>query len=87
MSTGGERTEAFILWYLPPGSEELGDYLLIGVYSSRDAALEAAARFGGLPGFRDHPDVVDDTDQPGFFVSRYVIDEDHWTEGYRTEPR
>ncbi len=86
VSVTDELKDAFVLWHMPPGSEELGDYMLIGVYSSHDAALAAVARLCGQPGFRDHPEVVDDTEKAGFFVSRYTVDQDHWTEGYRTDP-
>ena len=69
-----ELKDAFVLSHMPPGGDELGDYMLIGVYSSRDAALAAVARLCGQPGFRDHPEVIDDTEEAGFFVSRYTID-------------
>ncbi len=74
------------MWHVPPGGDERGDYMLIGVYSSRDATLDAAARLADQPGFRDNPDVIDDVEKAGFFMESYALDQDHWTEGYRTEP-
>lgn len=59
--------------YESDGAEESK---LIGVYSSRDAAEQAVARARTLPGFVDHPD--------GFSVDDYVLDEDHWTQGFVT---
>lgn len=67
-----------------PGGEE--DIKLVGVYSSEALALKAVARVAIQPGFRDDPVVVDpdgdDTD--GFHIGKYVIDVDHWTEGFVT---
>ncbi len=77
--------DVWLMWHLPPGGEERGDWLLIGVYSSRGAALEAVARLADKPGFAEYPHVVDDVEEAGFFIQRYVVDADHWTEGYRTE--
>jgi hypothetical protein len=56
--------------------------MLIGLYSTREASLAAVQRLAGSPGFADHPEVVEDTDRPGFFTEAYELDQDHWTEGY-----
>ena len=69
----------------PAGRRRTGEYSLIGVYSSRDAALAAVGRLASKPGFRDNPEVIDDTDDAGFFIEPYALDEDHWTEGFRVE--
>lgn len=50
------------------------DVKLLGVYSSRGAALAAIERARGKPGFRDYPE--------GFHVDEYVLDVDHWTQGF-----
>ena len=47
---------------------------LIGVYSTSLAAEAAVARLRAAPGFRERPD--------GFHVDRYVLDQDHWCEGF-----
>jgi hypothetical protein len=42
---------------------------MIGVYATREDAIEAVARLALQPGFCDHPSVVDfdaDTDMQGF---------------------
>lgn len=78
--------DVWTLWHIPPASSGLGDGLLIGIYSTRIAAKSAAERLARQPGFRDHPTIVDDSAEPGFFVERYPLDTDHWAEGYRTEP-
>jgi homoserine kinase type II len=69
--------ELFVLWHLHemPGGEE--DAKMNGVYSSPGTAEQAKRRTLLLPGFRDAPD--------GFVIDPYVIDKDHWTEGYITE--
>ena len=58
---------------LPSGEE---DIKLIGVYSSRTRADAALATAAHRPGFREFPD--------GFHVDPYVLDEDHWIEGFST---
>lgn len=47
---------------------------LIGVYRSKEAADNAAARLKDKPGFCDSPD--------GFHFDLYELDKDHWTEGF-----
>jgi hypothetical protein len=68
--------EVFILHHVHTfeGGEE--DVKLIGVYSSTAFATDAIQRLRDLPGFCDAPE--------GFTVSRYLLDVDHWTEGYVT---
>lgn len=53
------------------GNEEVK---VIGVYSSEEAANAAVARLSLQPGFRETTS--------GFHVDRYIIDQDHWTEGF-----
>lgn len=52
------------------------DEKLIGVYSTRENAEAAIERMKGQPGFVDNVE--------GFCIARYVMNEDHWTEGYIT---
>lgn len=59
----------------PDGRE---DVKLIGVYSSEQGAQGAVARARAHPGFRDTPD--------DFFIDKYILDKDHWTEGFITVP-
>ncbi|MFI5930668.1 hypothetical protein [Actinoplanes sp. NPDC051494] len=55
--------------------EEYGDDpKMLGVYSSRERALERAGHARTLPGFRDEPDC--------FTVEAYQVDENHWTGGF-----
>jgi hypothetical protein len=69
-------TDVFLLWHVPelPVGEE--DSKLIGVYSTRESAEHAQLRVRTQPGFRDAPG--------GFQIDRYILDRDHWTEGYVT---
>jgi hypothetical protein len=63
------------------------DVKTIGVYATREDAIEAASRLALQPGFRDHPNVVDfdsDIDMQGFHIDEYEIGMDHWQEGYGT---
>lgn len=50
------------------------DSKIVGMYSSREKAVAATARMVVLPGFRSAPD--------GFTVDEYVLDADHWTDGF-----
>ena len=58
----------------PLESEGDDDVKLIGVYSTREAALGAIERLSGQPGFRDFPE--------GFHIDEYPIDFDHWAGGF-----
>ncbi len=57
---------------------------LVGVYSSRENAESAVARLRDLPGFRDHPQIVDYGSEggDGFVIDEYTLDSDHWAEGF-----
>jgi hypothetical protein len=60
--------------------EEDGDDIkTLGVYSSERAAHARIERARSLPGFASEPDC--------FLITRYVLDEDDWTEGFITMPR
>ena len=50
---------------------------LIGVYSSKEQAEKAIEKSSGQPGFKDLLEY--------FNIDEYVIDQDHWTEGFLTE--
>ncbi len=76
----------WLLWYRPVGATEDDESLLIGTYRSRERAIEAVDRLRTQPGFSDHPEITDDDADPGFFLVEFTLDEDHWTEGFRTEP-
>ena len=73
---------AWVPWHMPPGGDERGDYMLIGVHST---LRDAVARPADQPGFRDNPELTDDVEEAGLFMEPYALDQDHWTEGYRTE--
>src|SRR5262245_48437090 len=77
--TGGHGEtpmEVYLLWHIhkSPGGEE--NVILIGVYSTQRQAEQAQQRATQKPGFCDAP-----TD---FCIDCYVIDQDHWTDGYVT---
>jgi hypothetical protein len=72
------------LHILPQGEE---DVKIIGVYSSRQAAIEAIERLRSQPGFMENPKQVNplvDDGKEGFYIDEYPLDKDHWTEGYVT---
>jgi len=59
--------------------EEYDDFKIIGAYKDEEAAEAAIARTMQLPGFKDEPDC--------FTIDGYTLGEDHWTEGFVSEPR
>ena len=66
--------DVFLSWHvheMPDGEE---DAKLIGVYATAEDAESARLRVLPQLGFRDSPE--------GFEVGRYVVGQDHWTEGY-----
>ncbi|MHB8486013.1 MAG: DUF7336 domain-containing protein [Candidatus Acidiferrales bacterium] len=64
----------FLLWYVRAPDSAKEDELLIGAYSTEEAAKTAIERLKGKPGFVDAPD--------GFQICPYEINRDHWTEGF-----
>jgi hypothetical protein len=59
-----------LLWHVRGGDEANAE--LLGVYTSRERALDGKKRASQRTGFRDHPDAS-------------VIDEDDLEEDYRTD--
>ena len=70
--------DVFLLHHVHEFEDGSEDVKLIGVYSSLERAEVARQRVVSLPGFREHPE--------GFHVDRYLVDVDHWTDGYVTVP-
>ena len=68
--------EVFLVHHVHVQEDGEEDVKFIGVYSTRENAERAKDRAGVLPGFCQVPE--------GFSVERYLVDEDHWTEGYIT---
>ena len=72
------------LHVLPHGEESVKT---IGIYASEEAARAAVERLKHQPGFRDYPRIVNaetDEEPDGFYIGEYVLDQDHWQEGYET---
>ena len=68
--------EVFVLQHVHTFDDGEEDVKMIGVYSSREQAEAAIGRLSGQPGFSDTLE--------GFEIAPYVLDVDHWTEGYVT---
>ena len=66
----------FVLQHVHSREDGVEDVKFIGVYSSREKAQGAVARLGRTPGFSDAPD--------GFHIDEYLVDQDHWVEGFVT---
>lgn len=69
-------TSFFVLQHVHEMADGTDDVKLIGVYSSRQKAREAATRLRRVPGFSEAQD--------GFHIDEYRLDEDQWAEGYAT---
>ena len=67
---------AFVVHHVRQFSDGREDVKLIGVYASQARAQQAVDRFRPLAGFCDYPN--------GFSIDRYIVDHDHWTEGFKT---
>jgi hypothetical protein len=64
-----------LLWFakeMPEGEDDIE--LLIGVYSSDEAAKAAIQRMKDKPGFADFPQ--------GCEICPYYLNHDHWTDGF-----
>jgi hypothetical protein len=68
--------EVFLLWHVHALDDGEEDKKLIGVYSTREEAEAAIERVKHQVGFVDALE--------GFGIDPYVVNEDHWTEGYVT---
>lgn len=94
----GRRMDVFLVWHVRHArnlddvpiehrgedgelayDEVYDDLKVIGVYEDEEAAEAAIARTRKLPGFRGEPDC--------FMIDGYALGEDHWTEGFVSEPR
>jgi hypothetical protein len=64
----------FILWHVREDDPYKEDAKLIGVYDSESSASAATKRVQDQPGFADYP--------AGFEISRYILNQDNWTEGF-----
>ena len=69
-------TSVFVLQHVHSTEDGVEDVKFIGVYSSREKARGAAERLARAPGFSEAPE--------GFHIDEYLVDQDHWFEGYST---
>jgi len=74
----------FVLQHLHSPTPDDEEVKLIGVYRTREAAEAAVARLKELPGFRNHPHIVDESSKSdeGFHLNEHQLDRDSWTEGF-----
>lgn len=78
---------AFLLQHLHVISEGNEDVKTIGVYATREDAIDAIARLSLQPGFSEFPkliDLLEGDEKSGFYIDKYEIGKDHWVEGYVT---
>ncbi len=56
--------------------DDCAETKFIGAFSTLEKAKEIVENYKRLPGFKDYPDK--------FFIDKYTIDRNHWTEGFST---
>ena len=80
----GRMNSVFVLQHSHSPTPDDEEVKLIGVYSSRAAAEDAVARLRDSPGFRNHPQIIDEGSEAeeGFHIVEYELDQDHWVEGF-----
>lgn len=66
----------YLVEHVREKSDGESDIKTIGIYSSEKNAKDAIDKISKLIGFRDYPD--------GFTADKYLIDEDHWQDGFHT---
>jgi hypothetical protein len=78
----------FLVQHLHNLSDDKEDVKIIGIYRTKQAALDAIERLKDLPGFSDFPylrDPLKDINiESGFYIDEHKLDEDSWTTGYVT---
>ena len=68
--------EVFLLEHTREHEDGSMDVKTIGIYSTREKALETAQRLRARPGFSDIPE--------GFTIDLYLLDQASWEEGFFT---
>jgi hypothetical protein len=77
----------YLLQHLHVLSNGEEDVKIIGIYSSSSTALAAIDRVKDQPGFSDFPCLIDplsEDEVDGFYIDEYILDQDHWPEGFIT---
>ena len=77
----------FLLEHLHILNDDEESVKTLGIYSTRDSAIAAVERFRQLPGFRDLPQFANHEEPgpaEGFIIDEYELDQDSWSDGYRT---
>jgi hypothetical protein len=73
-ATEVRNVDVFVVQHAHALDEDNEDLKFIGVYSTEENAKTAVSRLSLRPGFRETAD--------GFHIDRYVVDKDHWTDGF-----
>jgi predicted HNH restriction endonuclease len=79
--------KAYLLQHLHVLAHGEDDVKIIGIYSSKEAAQAVAYRLKTHSGFRNFPNIVNsksDEQPDGFYIDEYIVDQDHWKEGFET---
>lgn len=81
-----EKKYVYLLQHLHIINDDEDSVKIIGIYETREDALEAIERVKNQPGFKDFPDLINyDVDkEEGFYIAKYESGVDHWTEGFVT---
>jgi hypothetical protein len=78
-------TSVFILQHCRTDESGNDNVKMIGAYTSRAEAERAVVRVREMPGFSKYPAILDplkDEETNGFTIDEYVLNKDHWIEGF-----
>ena len=65
--------------------EDITTVKSVGIYSTREKALEAVNRLAKMPGFCDSPNLIDpevNDKQDGFYIDPYEVNVNHMETGF-----
>ena len=75
----------YLLQHLHKISDDKEDIKIIGIYDSKNKAIEAIEGLKYKPGFKKFPKLINpktDSEEEGFYIDEYEINKDHWPDGY-----
>lgn len=77
----------YLLQHLHIINDDEEDVKVIGIYKTREDALNAIDRINKKPGFIDFPKLInpdEDNEKNGFYIDEYELGLDNWIEGFET---
>ena len=69
-----EETILYIVTHIKGDSENIDDFKIIGIYSSKSEAEKVVNRLRNMPGFSGYPN--------HFNIGPYVLGKNYWEDGF-----